>query len=278
MAEVKWIKIVVDIFDDEKIVQIEQKENAYAIIVAWFKLLCLAGKQNNGGILMLNNRIPYTDEMLAAIFRMDVEIVEEALNIFEEYGMIEIIEGTVTIPNWGKHQDLEGLDKLRESSRKRSADYRARQKEKLAKERNVTSPSRDSSRDSSRHVTPIDIEEDKEEYINNKEEEVVPTEPPVIQIELIDGTMYDVTQSEIDFWSNTYPAVNVLQEMRNIAGWNHSNPKKRKTRGGIKRHINTWLADKQNKSRTVYNTGSKQPYIPVPDALPTDYDENPFKR
>ena len=69
MAEVKWIKIVTDIFDDEKILLIESMPEADSIIVMWFKLLCLAGRQNNSGVFMLNGRIPYTDEMFATIFR-----------------------------------------------------------------------------------------------------------------------------------------------------------------------------------------------------------------
>ena len=58
MAEIKWIKIVTDIFDDEKILLIESLPEADSIIVCWFKLLCLAGKQNNSGVLMLNDRMP----------------------------------------------------------------------------------------------------------------------------------------------------------------------------------------------------------------------------
>ena len=49
MADVKWIKIATDIFDDEKILLIESLPEADSIIVIWFKLLCLAGKQNNSG-------------------------------------------------------------------------------------------------------------------------------------------------------------------------------------------------------------------------------------
>lgn len=45
MAEVKWIKIATDIFDDEKILLIEGLPDAYAIITVWFKLLCLAGRK-----------------------------------------------------------------------------------------------------------------------------------------------------------------------------------------------------------------------------------------
>ena len=60
----KWIKIVTDIFDDEKILLIEQLPDADSVIVIWFKLLCLAGKQNNGGVFIMNNRVPYTLQML----------------------------------------------------------------------------------------------------------------------------------------------------------------------------------------------------------------------
>ena len=58
MAEVKWIKIVTDIFDDEKILLIESMPESDGIIVIWFKLLCLAGKQNNNGVFLINERIP----------------------------------------------------------------------------------------------------------------------------------------------------------------------------------------------------------------------------
>ena len=56
VAEVKWIKIVTDIFDDEKVLLIESLPDAYAIITVWFKLLCLAGKQNNKGGDDLSNQ------------------------------------------------------------------------------------------------------------------------------------------------------------------------------------------------------------------------------
>lgn len=104
MTEVKWIKIVTDIFDDEKILIIESMPEADAMIVIWFKLLCLAGKQNNSGVFTINNRIAYTDEMFSAIFRRPINTVRMALKTFENLGMIEIVNGTVTIPNWGKHQ------------------------------------------------------------------------------------------------------------------------------------------------------------------------------
>ena len=128
MAEVKWIKLTTDIFDDEKMAMIEALPNSDTIIVIWFKLLVLAGKSNNNGVFMMNNRIPYTDEMLAAIFRRDDKVVKLALHTFEQFGMIEIIDNVITIPNWDKHQTLDAYEKKKERDRLLQAQRRARQR------------------------------------------------------------------------------------------------------------------------------------------------------
>ena len=128
MADVKWIKIVTDIFDDEKILLIETLPDADSIIVIWFKMLCLAGKQNNDGILIMSNRLPYTEKMLASIFRRNENTVKLALATFEEFGMIEIVNDNITIPNWGKHQSLDKLEKIKEQNKKRIAEYRERKR------------------------------------------------------------------------------------------------------------------------------------------------------
>lgn len=129
MAEVKWIKIVTDIFDDEKMLLIESLPEADSIIVIWFKLLTLAGKQNNSGVFMLNYRMPYTDEMFATIFRRKKSTVQMALKTFEQFGMIEIINDTITIPNWSKHQTLDQIESRNEYMKNYMRKYREKQKE-----------------------------------------------------------------------------------------------------------------------------------------------------
>jgi predicted phage replisome organizer len=128
MADVKWIKITTDIFDDEKILLIESLPDSYAIITVWFKLLCMAGKQNNSGVFMMG-QIAYTDKMLATIFRMKESTVTMALQTFKQFGMIEIIDGVITIPNWEKHQSLDKLEFAREQTRQRVARHREKQKQ-----------------------------------------------------------------------------------------------------------------------------------------------------
>ena len=125
---IKWIKICVDIFDDEKILLIESLPEADSIIVIWFKLLCLAGKQNNSGVFVMNNGIPYTDKMLATIFRRKEATINLALQTFEEFGMVEIVNNAVTIPNWGKHQSLDKIEGRNAYMRSYMQDYRQKQK------------------------------------------------------------------------------------------------------------------------------------------------------
>lgn len=128
MADVKWIKITTDIFDDEKILLIEGLPSSDEIIVIWFKLLILAGKQNNNGVFLMNERIPYTDEMLATIFRRDINIVRLALKTFEQFEMIELVDNVITIPNWNKHQQLDSYEKKKQQDRVRQQERRAQQK------------------------------------------------------------------------------------------------------------------------------------------------------
>lgn len=71
--------------------------------------------------------------------------------------------------------------------------------------------------------------------------------PPVISLPLNDGTFFDVSENDRAKWSQLYPNVDVLQQLRNMAGWCDANPTKRKTRGGIKRFITAWLAKEQDK-------------------------------
>ena len=150
MAEVKWIKIVTDIFDDEKILLIESMPESDGIIVIWFKLLCLAGKQNNNGVFLINERIPYTTKMLATIFRRKEATVELALKVFEDFGMIKIINNTITIPNWGKHQNFSKIEKNKEYMQDYMKEYRAKQK--LLAEQNSDSDSKVNSKVNSKVV------------------------------------------------------------------------------------------------------------------------------
>ena len=159
MSEIKWIKITTDIFDDEKIRLIDALPERDAILVIWFKILTLAGREGGNGLLMMNNRVHYTDEMLSTLFSRPLNTVRFALATFEKYGMIEIIDGIISLPNWEKHQNIEGIEKIKEQTRKRVARHRENQKKLL--ESNVTC----NVTVTQSNATDIDIEKEEEKEL-----------------------------------------------------------------------------------------------------------------
>jgi len=92
-----------------------------------------------------------------------------------------------------------------------------------------------------------------------KTDEVVKAQPEqgavtaVITLPLNDKSEHPVYQSQIDEWAELYPAVDIMQELRNMKGWANSKPQRRKTKRGISSFINSWLAKTQNQGGRSYN-------------------------
>lgn len=161
MGDVKWIKIFIDIFSNRKFKMIEAMTNGDSIIVIWFKLLCLAGELNEGGLITFDKDKPYTPEMLAIQFNKKLDVVLEALKVLEEFKMIEIDNGFIWVKNWEKYQSLDKLEqaKLKNRERQKLYYYRQKEKQKLLENKNLTLDL----------TQPNALEEDKE--IENKKEE-----------------------------------------------------------------------------------------------------------
>jgi len=81
----------------------------------------------------------------------------------------------------------------------------------------------------------------------NQSEQV---EPPVITLLLNTGEEYGISQSNVYEWSELYPAVDIMQCLRNMKGWLLANKSKRKTIRGINKFIIKWLQNKQDKGET----------------------------
>ena len=157
-SAVQWIKITTDIFDDEKILLIDSMPEADKIIIIWFKLLCLAGKQNNKGVFMFKG-VPYTTQMLSTILHRDEDIIKRALTIFEDYGRIHYENNAIVITNWGKHQSLDKIEANAVYMREYMREYRKKQRDvanckdehkvndKVNGKVNINSPDKDTEKD-----------------------------------------------------------------------------------------------------------------------------------
>jgi len=129
IVDISWIKIKTKMFDDEKILLIESMPEADAILVIWIRLLIQAGKTNSNGYIFLNEKVPYTPEMLSTIFRRPLSVIKLALKTLSDLEMIEMDRaGNLLIANWEKHQSATELEKIRESNRIRQQRFRENQK------------------------------------------------------------------------------------------------------------------------------------------------------
>lgn len=128
MPSVKWIKINIDMFDDEKIKIIQSMPEGDSLLVVWVRLITLAGKINDGGHIYISEDVPYTDEMLSVIMNKPITIIRLALETFNKLKMIDRDEKGIYLVNFDKHQSLEKLEKLKEQNRKRVAKYREKHK------------------------------------------------------------------------------------------------------------------------------------------------------
>ncbi|PIH05142.1 phage replisome organizer N-terminal domain-containing protein [Clostridium combesii] len=130
LAEVKWIKITTNMFDDEKIKLIDAMPERDTVHYIWMRLLVQAGKTNANGYIFLNDNVPYTEEMLSTIFNRPLNSLRFALKVLRDFGMIQIQEDKlIKIANWSKHQNIEGMEKVRQQTRERVAKHRAKKKE-----------------------------------------------------------------------------------------------------------------------------------------------------
>ena len=128
MAEVKWIKMSVDMFDDEKVKIIQAMPDGDALLVVWIKLIALAGKTNAGGYIYISENIPYTDDMLSVVMNKPISTIRLALQTFIGLGMLENDAKGIYLVNFEKHQNLDKLAEIREYNRLSQQKSRARRK------------------------------------------------------------------------------------------------------------------------------------------------------
>ena len=120
---------------------------------------------------------------------------------------------------------------------------------------NISSENADISKQS--RVKKSRVEESKVEYICAEPQ--AESTPPAILLPLNNGTDYLVSVEQCHEWAGLYPAVDVMQQLRSMKGWLDANPTKRKTRGGILRFINGWLAKEQDRGGKYYSQPAEKP-------------------
>ena len=165
MADVKWIKITTDMFDNRKIKHLRKLPEGNSIVLIWVMLLTMAGRCNSSGMIFLTENIPYTPKMLADELDFEESTVSLALQALENFNMIVTDNGVFTIAGWEEYQNIEGMDKIREQNRLAQQRSRARRKLLQASKENMSGDSHVTVTQS--HATDIEEERDKEKEEDN---------------------------------------------------------------------------------------------------------------
>nr|WP_295678856.1 phage replisome organizer N-terminal domain-containing protein [uncultured Lachnoclostridium sp.] len=167
MAGVKWIQLSVDMFNNQKIKFIRTLPEGNNILLIWVMLLTIAGRCNSNGFIFLTESIPYTPKMLSDELGFEENIVILALKTLSKLKMIQQKQEYIEITGWEEHQNVQGLERLKEQNRKRQAKYKEKQK---LLECNVTTNVTDTLPVTQSNAIDIDIEIDKDIYIKDKEQ------------------------------------------------------------------------------------------------------------
>lgn len=168
MADIKWIKLSVTVHKDRKVRHIRRKKNGDTYALIWIMMLCLAGECNDNGRISASEGVPFTDEDLADEFSVTEKQISEALQIFEELGMITRNDSVICVTNWEKHQSVTQMENIKKSNTERQKRYRENQKNRNVT-RNVTHNATET--DASRNSNAVDIDKDIERDIDTEEEQ-----------------------------------------------------------------------------------------------------------
>lgn len=131
MADVKWVKLTTDMFDNRKIKHLRKLPEGNNIVLIWVMLLTMAGRCNSGGLIFLTENIPYTPKMLADELDFEENTVIFALQVLEQLEMIVTDNGFFAIAGWEEYQNTDRLAEIREYNR--LAQKKSREKRKALK-------------------------------------------------------------------------------------------------------------------------------------------------
>ena len=239
-------------FDNRKIKYLRKLPEGNNIVLIWVMLLTIAGRCNAGGMIFLTENIPYTPNMLAEELGFDVNTVQLAIASLEKLGMITCDESDFFISGWAEYQNVDGMERAKQMNRERQKRWYEKQKLLSNANPNVSLTQSNAIEEDIERRKKIEKEDSE---IKNNTNCPEPQASPVLTMLLNDGTEYGFDQEYIDQMQSLYPAVNVLQEMREMKAWCINNPDRRKTRKGIKKFVNNWLSKEQDKGKTQTTGG-----------------------
>lgn len=228
--------------------------------VVLYQMLCLKTINTDGrlsrqiGEVVIKYDIPKIQRDLKWF---SADTIRVALNLYKSFGLVyEDIDGVLVLAD---HNNLVGCETDWGEKKRRQRNSPALQSgDNVPTDVPTTVPIEIENRDRDKEIRDksLDIDTDIEDTEDSCAEPVTVSAPPIISIILNDKSLFDVSPEDYNRWCELYPAVNVMQELRKMSSWSTDNPKRRKTRSGIRRFINAWLSKEQDKGGQYRYQGS----------------------
>lgn len=254
-----WIKLKESFMTSDAVDYLMSQPNG-ANYVVLYQMLCLKTINTDGRLSRQIGEIiiPYDiDKIQRDCKWFSADTIRVALNLYKAFGLIyEDVDGTLIMAD---HDSLVGSETDYAAKARR---IRANQQNRLPAGGRISG--HNVSTDVSGNATTDIRDRDKDirdkdirDQISDKEdvESTAPETATVLTLTLNDKSEYPITQDDIDAWAELYPAVDILQELRKMRGWCDANPRKRKTKSGIRRFIASWLAREQDRGGTPARRG-----------------------
>lgn len=228
--------------------------------VVLYQMLCLKTINTDGrlsrqiGEVVIKYDIPKIQRDLKWF---SADTIRVALNLYKSFGLVyEDIDGVLVLAD---HNNLVGCETDWGEKKRRQRNSPALQSgDNVPTDVPTTVPTEIENRDRDKEVRDksLDKDTDIEDTEDSCAEPETVSAPPIISIILNDKTFFDVFSEDYNRWCELYPAVNVMQELRKMSSWSTDNPKRRKTKSGIRRFINAWLSKEQDKGGQYRYQGS----------------------
>ena len=242
-----WLKLKEDFFRDKTIKKLRRMAGGDTFTIIYLKLMLLTLK--DGGKLYFEGIEDTFHEEIGLEIDEDPDNVRFTLLYLEKIGLIEKVNEDQMFLT--RMPEMIGSETSKaELMRKK----RAQERNKIGN--NVTAelpPVTNSYTEREIEIErEIDILPGAETAPGRKAPQPEPVEaeivePAVIYLTLNDKSQFPVSEKDLEQWQELYPAVDVTQELRKMKGWLDANPTRRKTKSGIRRFINGWLAKEQDK-------------------------------
>ena len=257
-----YLKLKEGFFDSNDMKLLQGMKDGYMYSDILLKLYLQSLRQD--GRLMYRGIIPYTPDMIATITHHQVGTVEKAMKILEQMGFIEILDnGAIYM------LDIQNFIGQSSSEADRKRSYRKAieaEKIRISADGNETNGTTNDGQMSDKSTPEnrdkrIEYRDKNNKNINilaqSSEKQTSEPEADVEALILNDGSEWRPTSALFAEYVRLYPNVDVKQQFNVMRGWCISNLQKRKTRRGITRFVNSWLAKEQDKGGYKQNNNSQ---------------------